>query len=130
MIGVKATTEFDAAQLRRRQQAGAAKSIGHALALIRRAARQLIRKRKAASPEGKPPSTRGAQRLKRAILYFVDHRRQSGVVGPSFRIVGIAGAQHEHGLAFGREVLGQRSFMAPALEKIAPKIAGQFAGSV
>lgn len=129
MIGVKARTKFDREKLRRKARQGNIKSLGHAAATIRLTARRSIRKRKGPSAKGTPPHTR-TKRLPSSILYYVDKTRQMALIGPSQRIVGIAGAEHEHGGKWRKERFPKRPFMFPALQTTAPRLPRHWAGSV
>jgi len=129
MIGMQARTKFDSQKVRRKAKQGSIKSLGHAAATIRLTAKRSIRKRKGPSPKGTPPHTR-TKRLPSSILYCVDKTREMAVIGPSRRIVGIAGAEHEHGGRWRQEQFPRRPFMFPALEKTAPRLPRHWAGSV
>lgn len=129
MIGMGARTRFHHQKLRRKAKEGNVRSLGHAAAAIRLTARRSIRKRKGPAPEGSPPHTH-TKRLPSSILYLVDKIRQAALIGPSHRIVGIAGAEHEHGGKWREERFSRRSFMFPALQKTAPRLPRHWAGSV
>jgi len=129
MIGFKARTKFNAQELRGKTKQGCVRSLGHAAAVIRLTAKRSIRKRKRASSPGRPPHTH-TKRLPSAILYRVDKTRQVALIGPSARIVGIAGAEHERGGRRRKERFPRRPFMFPALEKTAPRLPKHWAGSV
>jgi len=105
------------------------KNLGHAGAAVRLVARRSIRKRKKASPEETPPSTRKGQ-LRRAILYKVEKGRGTVVVGPDVNIVGTAGKAHEFGGPYKREVYPKRPFMGPALMKMQSRLPRLWANSV
>jgi len=129
MIGIKARSRFDREKVRRKAKQGNIRTLGHAAAVIRLTAKRSIRKRKGPSPKGTPPHTR-TKRLPSSILYSVDKTRDMALIGPSRRIVGIAGAEHEHGGKWRRERFPRRPFMFPALEKTAPRLPKHWAGSI
>jgi len=126
---MKARTKFDHQKLRRNAKQGNIRSLGHAAAAIRVTAKRSIRKRKGPAPQGSPPHTH-TRRLPSAILYRVDKTRQAALIGPSARIVGVAGAEHEHGGRWRKERFPRRPFMFPALAKTAPRLPTHWAGSV
>lgn len=129
MVGMRAKTKFDQQKVRRKVRQGNITSLGHAAATIRLTAKGSIRKRKGKAPEGSPPHTH-KKRLKASILYAIDKAREMALIGPSHRIVGIAGAEHEHGGKWRDESFPQRSFMVPALKKTSPRLPKHWAGSV
>ncbi|GAB6166150.1 hypothetical protein JCM19992_21500 [Thermostilla marina] len=105
------------------------KSLGHAGAAIRLAARRSLRKRKGSAPPGQPPHTH-TRRLPKAILYAVDKRRQVVVIGPAVHLFGTAGKAHEHGGRFRGARYPKRPFMEPALLKVKDRLPKFWAGSV
>ena len=94
-------------------------------AYVRITAARSIKRSKKPSAVGSPPHTQTGQ-LKRAIRFEVDRTRQAAIIGPSFDVVGIAGAEHELGKQFRRERHEPRPFMRPALEKARPKFARDY----
>ena len=70
MIQTRAKTRFDAPKVLKSARAGSIKSLGHAGAAIRLAARHSIRKSPKASAAGTPPHTRKG-RIRNAIKYAV-----------------------------------------------------------
>ena len=129
MVGVKVRTKMKTRKLKRKAQTGAFKSLGHAGATIRLLAKRSIRKRKKQSPEGAPPSTQ-TKRLPHAIVFAVEKQRLRVLIGPAKSLVGMAGAEHEHGGKWRRERFEKRPFMAPALEKARNRLPRHWAGSV
>ncbi len=129
MIGLRGRTAFEQQRVRRKARQANITSLGHAAAAIRLAARRSIRKRKGRSARGTPPHTR-TRRLRVSIVYAVDKARRMALIGPSHRIVGIAGAEHEHGGRWRRERFPQRSFMLPALVRTSPRLPKHWAASV
>ena len=122
-------SKFERERLRRAAQSGTFRSLGHAVATIRKLAMGSIRRIAGRSAVGQPPHTH-TNRLPKAILFAVEKPTQSAVVGPSRRIVGLAGAEQEHGGRWRKELFAPRPFMAPALEKVINRLPSFWAGSV
>jgi hypothetical protein len=84
------------------------------------------------SPAGSPPHTRakGKRRrlLPRAIRFAVSD--DTAVIGPKASIAGQAGEPHEHGGTFRGQSYPKRPFAVPALERAAPRIGSQWAGTI
>jgi hypothetical protein len=129
MIAAKVKTKDETRKVRAKAQQGNFKSLGHAGAALRLTAKRSIRRRKKASPEGQPPSTRRGQ-LRGAILYAVEKERGLVVIGPDQSKVGTSGAAHEHGGRYKRQQYPKRPFMGPALEKTKDRLPKLWAGSV
>lgn len=129
MIVANVKTKDETKKVLAKAKQGNFKSLGHAGAAIRLTARRSIRKRKTASPEGQPPSTRRGQ-LRSAILFDVDKQNDLVVIGPSYSKVGASGSAHEHGGKYKRQRYPKRPFMGPALEKIKDRLPKLWAGSV
>jgi len=129
MIVANVKTKDETKKVLAKAKQGNFKSLGHAGAAIRLTARRSIRRRKKASPEGQPPSTRRGQ-LRSAILYDVDKQNDLVVIGPSHSKVGASGSAHEHGGKYKRQRYPKRPFMGPALEKIKDRLPKLWAGSV
>ena len=109
-------------------------------AYVRRAAKSSIRKRKAISAPGKPPSSHTGL-LKRFILFGYDPTRRSVVIGPLRLTRGnrcdAPRALEEGGTARmvrrGRKkrmTIKARPFMGPAMEKEKPKLPHMWRDSV
>ncbi len=129
MIGFKFRCSFERQKVHHKVKQGNIRSLGHAAATIRLVAKRSIRKRKKPAPRGSPPHTH-TRRLPRSILYAVDKTRQMAAIGTSRRMIGLAGAEHEHGGRWRKESFPKRSFMFPALQKTAPRLPRRWAGSV
>lgn len=129
MVHAKAKTKFDARKLKSATQRGNFKSLGHAGAAIRLAARRSIKKSDDPAPAGKPPHTRKG-RIKNAIKYAVVAAAQSVVIGPDHAVAADSGAAHEHGGRFRNEMYDRRPFMGPALEKVQDRLPRMWAASV
>jgi len=130
MLEVKTRIESNFPRVKRRARDGQVRSLGHAAATVRLVAKRSIRVRKKASQPGQPPHTRGRRRLKNAILYAVNRQLQKAIVGPSFRLIGLAGAEMERGGRWREETFQARPFMVPALEKTKPRLVRHWAGAL
>ena len=128
-MGAKVTVRDETKRVRKKAQQGNFNSLGHAGAALRLTARRSIRRRKKASEEGTPPSTRRGQ-LKGALQYAVEKEEQTVVIGPSAEEVGTSGAAHEHGGRYKGQRYPKRPFMGPALENIRDRLPELWANSV
>jgi len=129
MFAAKVKTKDETRQVRAKAQQGSFKSLGHAGAAIRLTAKRSIRRRKKASPEGQPPSTRKGQ-LRGAIRYEVEKQKDLVVIGPEHSKVGTSAGAHEHGGRYKRQRYPKRPFMGPALNKTKDRLPKLWAGSV
>jgi phage gpG-like protein len=129
MIAAKVKTKDETKKVLAKARQGNFKNLGHAGAAIRLTAKRSIRKRKKASPEGQPPSTRRGQ-LRGAIMFDVEKPKDLVVIGPEETKVGTSGAAHEHGGKYKRQRYPKRPFMGPALEKTQDRLPKLWAGSV
>mgnify|MGYP007026490821 CR=1 FL=1 len=129
MVGMVVKTKDETRRVKAKAQTANFKNLGQAGASLRLVARRSIRRRKTPSPEGQPPNTRAGQ-LRRAILYAIEAREQTVVIGPDVDVVGTSGAAHEQGGRYKREKYPRRPFMGPALEKIKDRLPPLWAGSV
>lgn len=129
MIGATVKTKDETKKVLAKAKQGNFKSLGHAGAAIRLTAKRSIRKRKKASPEGQPPSTRRGQ-LRGAIMFDVEKQKDLVVIGPEHTKVGESGSAHEHGGRYKRQRYPKRPFMGPALEMTQDRLPKLWAGSV
>ena len=129
MFAAKVKTKDETRKVRAKAQQGNFKSLGHAGAAIRLTAKRSIRRRKKASPEGQPPSTRKGQ-LRGAIRYEVEKQKDLVVIGPEHSKVGTSASAHEHGGRYKRQRYPKRPFMGPALNKTKDRLPKLWAGSV
>ena len=90
-------------------------------AYVRRAAQHKVRSSEKPSPPGTPPHSKTGA-LKRGILFGVEKRRQSVVIGPSERFVGESMSAHEFGGRYRKERYPKRPLMGPALKESAPRL--------
>ena len=90
-------------------------------AFIRTTARRSIRRRKKPSAPGSPPSTQTG-RLRDAMAFYVDERRERVFIGARSKIVGPILGVHERGLFFRGFRYDARPTMGPALTKALPRV--------
>jgi hypothetical protein len=140
-------------RVKRALKKGSFNSLGQAAGTIRRIAMNSIKQspKKEPAPVGKPPRTRFGQ-LKKSIRFIVDKEKSTVVVGPGRSAIALVGAVHEHGRKVqgkplvhvakvdgvivrtveerGPLVYPQRSFMAPAFEKVRDRLPKFWADSL
>ena len=130
---------FDRAKVKKAVDKGVRKVFSKFGAFVRTAARHSIRKRKAVSEPGQPPSSHVG--LLRKLIYFgYDPSRKSVVIGPTPLhgtaeappLLEYGGRARRRGRK-GRNVMATyraRPFMGPAFEREKPKLPAMWAGSV
>ena len=121
--------EFDANGLVARAAKASVDVLRRMGAYIRRAAQSKVRQSRNPSQPGEPPHTRRGA-LKRGILFGVDRRTNSIVVGPSVRFVGTSMQAHEFGGGYKRERYPKRPLMGPSLRESAPHLAKMWENAV
>lgn len=121
--------EFDADGLVARAAKASVDVLRRMGAYIRRAAQSKVRQSRNPSQPGEPPHTRRGA-LKRGILFGVDRRTNSVVVGPSVRFVGTSMQAHEFGGGYKRERYPKRPLMGPSLRESAPHLAKMWEDAV
>ena len=121
--------EFDADGLVARVAKASLNVLRRMGAYIRRAAQSKVRQSRNPSQPGEPPHTRRGA-LKRGILFGVDRRTNSVVVGPSVRFVGTSMQAHEFGGGYKRERYPKRPLMGPSLRESAPHLAKMWENAV
>ena len=121
--------EFDADGLVARAAKASVDVLRRMGAYIRRAAQSKVRQSRNPSQPGEPPHTRRGA-LKRGILFGVDRRTNSVVVGPSVRFVGTSMHAHEFGGGYKRERYPKRPLMGPSLRESAPHLAKMWEDAV
>ena len=98
-------------------------------AYVSTVARRKVHTSSKPSTAGTPPhSQTGA--LKRGILFGVEKRRQSVIVGPSEKFVGTSMTAHEFGGAYKRERYPKRPLVGPSLKESAPHLAKMWRDAV
>ena len=121
--------EFDADGLVARAAKASVDVLRRMGAYIRRVAQSKVRQSRNPSQPGEPPHTRRGA-LKRGILFGVDRRTNSVVVGPSIRFVGTSIQAHEFGGGYRKERYPKRPLMGPSLRESAPHLAKMWEGAV
>jgi len=130
---------FDTAKVKKAVSSGTRKVLSKFGAFVRTAARHSIRKRKAVSEPGQPPSSHVG--LLRKLIYFgYDPTRRSVVIGPTPLhgtaeappLLEYGGRARRRGRK-GRNVITSyraRPFMGPAFEREKPKLPAMWRDSV
>lgn len=113
--------EFDADGLVARVAKASLAVLRRMGAYVRRAAQHKVRTSEKPSLPGTPPHSKTGA-LKRGILFGVEKRRQSVLIGPSFRFVGESMSAHEFGGKYRRERYPKRPLMGPTLKESAPRL--------
>lgn len=134
-VDIKTVTKFffDKAAVTSAIDAGKRRALAKAGAFVRRRARSSIRKRKAVSAPGQPPSSHSGE-LRKLLFFAYDPASQSVVVGPAKFRRGEAPPLLEYGGTVVRRTKAgasahryrARPFMGPALAADLPKISEQF----
>ncbi len=121
MIAMRAKVRDETRKVKKKAKQGSFKSLGHAAAALRLTSRRSIRRRKKASAEGQPPSTRRGE-LKEAILYAIEKPNDVAVIGADEAKVGESASAHEHGGRYKRQRYPKRPFMGPSLVKLKTRL--------
>ncbi len=126
---MRSEVEFDADGLVARVARASVDILRRMGAYVRTAARRKVRPGEKPSPAGTPPHSRTGA-LRRGILFGVERRRASVLIGPSERFVGTSMAAHEFGGAYKRERYPKRPLMGPALKESTPHLARMWQDAV
>lgn len=118
---MKCRIEFDDRRILVAVRSGNNIALRRAGAYIRKAARNRVTTSEKASAPGSPPNTRQGL-LKQSLLFGVDNRRESVVIGPAESIIGTAMVAHEFGGTYRKRRYPKRPLMGPTLEKTATKL--------
>ncbi len=130
------TLFFDSPRIVRAVDQSTRKVLSKFGAFVRRTAKQSIRKRKASSAPGQPPSSHTGL-LKRFIFFGYDSQNESVVIGPA-RLTENNRGEAPSILEYGgrttvkkkRVKISARPFMGPAFEKEKPKLPSMWKDSV
>ena len=153
-IGVqfKVIAKLEAKAVEDAAKKGAFKSLGNAVASIRKSAMASMTYQKGPSQPGRPPHAHKG-RLRKSVLFDVDESRGTAVVGPSYDAMQSGGLPpwmasiHERGGTFGGDNAKRkkskksmaaskpkkypaRPFMAPAFERAKPRLAAFWANTI
>lgn len=126
---MRSEVEFDADGLVARVARATVGVLRRMGAYVRTVARRKVRTSKDSSTPGTPPNS-GTGALKRGILFGVERRRQSVVIGPSSEFVGESMAAHEFGGAYKKERYPKRPLMGPSLKESSPHLAKMWQDAV
>ena len=126
---MRSEVEFDAEGLVARVAKASVDILRRMGAYVRTVARRKVKTSERPSTPGTPPHSRTGA-LKRGILFGVERRRESVLVGPSERFVGTSAAAHEFGGAYKRERYPKRPLMGPSLKESSPRLARMWQDAV
>ncbi len=126
---MKTKIEFDARMLVMAVGRGNLNALKSAGAYIRAAARHSVSQSPKASAPGSPPHTRRGL-LKRSLLFGVERKRQSVVVGPAESLIGTSMTAHEFGGVYRRRRYPRRPLMGPTLSRTARQLPKLWENSV
>ena len=126
---MRSEIEFDADGLAARVARASVEILRRMGAYVRTVARRKVRPSGRPSPAGTPPHSRTGA-LKRGILFGVEKRRQSVIVGPSEKFVGTSMGAHEFGGGYKLERYPKRPLMGPSLKESAPHLAKMWRDAV
>lgn len=118
---MKCRIEFDERRILVAVQRGGNAALRRAGAYIRKAARNKVSASDKASAPGTPPHTRTGL-LKNSLLFGVEKKRQSVVIGPAESMIGTAMTAHEFGGRYRKRRYPRRPLMKPTLEKTVSKL--------
>ena len=121
--------EFDAEGLAAKVAKASVEVLKRMGAYVRTVARRKVRTSDRPSTPGTPPHSRTGA-LKRGILFGVEKRQQSVIIGPSEKFVGTSMTAHEFGGAYKRERYPKRPLMGPSLKESAPHLAKMWRDAV
>ena len=126
---MKCRVEFNERRVLIAVQNGNNVALRRAGAYIRKAARNQVSASDRASVPGTPPHTRRGL-LKNSLLFGVEKRAQSVVIGPAESFIGTAMVAHEFGGLYRKRRYPKRRLMGPTLEKTASKLPSLWEKSV
>lgn len=126
---MKCRIEFDERRILIAVRNGNNIALRRAGAYVRKAARNQVSASDRASAPGTPPHTRRGL-LKNSLLFGVEKKKQSVVIGPAESIIGTAMAAHEFGGLYRKRRYPKRPLMGPTLEKTASKLPSLWEKSV
>lgn len=121
MIKMKAHTNFDIAKVQKIRDREDYRTLGRAGAFVRSVMRRKVGRRKTPRPAGQPmASPSGLARS--SIVFSVDRKSRSVVIGPLKRMFGGLGQLHEFGGVYKGRRYPARPYSQPSLEQAQPKI--------
>ncbi len=90
-------------------------------AYIRKAARNRVSQSERSSMPGTPPNTRRGL-LKNSLLFGVEKRAETVLIGPAESMIGVSMHPHEFGGRYKKQRYPKRPLMGPTLEKSVSKL--------
>lgn len=113
--------EFDERRILVAVESGNLTALRRAGAYIRKAARNKVTTSSNSSTPGSSPNTRRGL-LKNSLLFGVEKRIPSVVIGPAESIIGLAMTPHEYGGMYRKRRYPKRPLMNPTLTAAIPKL--------
>ena len=126
---MKVRIEFDERRILVAVQSGNNTALRRSGAYVRKAAQNRVSTSTKASTPGSPPHSRRGL-LKSAILFGVEKRAHTAVIGPSENLIGTAMKAHEFGGTYRKRRYPKRPLMGPTLERTASKLPALWEKSV
>ena len=126
---MKVRIEFDDRRILVAVRSGNNTALRRAGAYVRKAARNKVSTSERASAPGSPPNSRRGL-LKNSLLFGVEKKKQSAVIGPAESIIGTAMIAHEFGGKYRKRRYPKRPLMGPTLERTAGKLPAMWEKSV
>lgn len=121
--------EFDERRILVAVESGNLVALRRAGAYIRKAARNKVTTSSNSSTPGSPPNTRRGL-LKNSLLFGVEKRIPSVVIGPAESIIGLAMTAHEYGGMYRKRRYPKRPLMNPTLTAAIPHFPKMWANAV
>jgi hypothetical protein len=126
---MKVHIEFDERRILMLIERANVTSLRRAGAYIRKAARNKVTTSGNSSTPGSPPNTRRGL-LKNSLLFGVEKRIPSVVIGPAESIIGKAMTAHEYGGMYRTRLYPKRPLMNPTLTAAIPRLPTLWANAV
>ena len=126
---MKVRIEFDERRILACVRSGNNTALRRAGAYIRKAARNRVSTLERSSAPGSPPHSRRGL-LKTSILFGVEKRASTAVIGPAETVIGTAMKAHEFGGTYRKRRYPKRPLMGPTLERTASKLPAMWENSV
>lgn len=128
MISATVKIEDKMQRVEKAAEKAAYKNFNHAAASISKDVKSSLETAEGPSAPGSPPHTHRGAFLRRAVRYAAN--KDGAVIGPMASVVDEAGALHEFGGEREGDQFPERPFMAPALERAVPRLAGIWRGTI
>jgi hypothetical protein len=118
---MKCRIEFDGWRVIAAVERGNLVALRRAGAYIRKAARNRVSQSERSSMPGTPPNTRRGL-LKNSLLFGVEKRTATVLIGPAESMIGVSMHPHEFGGRYKKQRYPKRPLMGPTLEKSVSKL--------